>query len=261
MPMLTERQLWSVATGLDAGLFGKNVIFHQTVASTNDEARRLAGQHAPEGTIVVAEEQTAGRGRLGRSWQSPPGVSLMQSILFRPRLEPALTNRLVMVAGLAAADACEQVAGVQVDVKWPNDLQIGGRKLAGILPESALLGDRLAWVIVGIGLNVSQRFAGDDPLAATATSLRQASGHEIDRLALWREMLLRLHAWYARLDDPALDAAWAARCITLGQRVRVQVGEIVREGVAHHLDEAGALWLQTPDGDQHRIVAGEATLI
>ena len=259
--LLTERRVWSALTGLDAGVFGKNVVFRRQVGSTNDIARQLAEEHAPEGTIVIAEEQTAGRGRMGRTWESPPGVSLMQSILFRPNIETGLANRLVMAVGLAAAEACEAVADVRIDVKWPNDLQIGGMKVAGILPESALVGDRLAWVVVGIGINVNQEFAADHPLAGTATSLRMAAGREIDRLALLRETLVRLAVWYGRIGDDALHGAWAARCVTLGRRVRVQVGDRVIEGLAEGLDPAGALWVQGDEGQRRRVSAGEATIV
>jgi len=258
--LLTERQIWSALAGLDAGIFGKNVVFRQQVESTNDIARQLAEEHAPEGTIVSAEEQTAGRGRLGRTWESPPGVSLMQSILFRPDIEAGLANRLVMAVGLAAAEACEAVADERVDVKWPNDLQISGRKVAGILPESALVGDRLAWVVVGIGINVNQEFAADHPLADTATSLRMAAGQEIDRLAVLREMLVRLAGWYGQIGIDQLHLAWAERCVTLGRRVRVQVGGQVIEGLAEGLDPAGALWIRDDSAQRQRVSAGEATV-
>jgi len=259
--MLTERQVWSALAGLDAGMFGKNVVFQQQVGSTNDIARQLAEEHAPEGTLVIAEEQTAGRGRLGRTWESPPGVSLMQSILFRPDIEAGLANRLVMAVGLAAADACEAVADVRIDVKWPNDLQISGRKVAGILPESALVGDRLAWVVVGIGINVNQEFADDHPLAGTATSLRMAAGQEIDRLTVLREMLVRLAIWYVQIRANSLYRAWMDRCVTLGQRVQIRVGDSTVEGIAEDLDLAGALWVRADDGNLRLVSAGEATIL
>lgn len=261
MQLLTERQVWNVLAGLDAGVFGKNVVFRQQVGSTNDVARQLAEDHAPEGTLVIAEEQTAGRGRLGRTWESPAGVSLMQSILFRPTIEAGQANRLVMAVGLAAAEGCEAVAGVPIDVKWPNDLQIADRKVAGILPESALVEDQLAWVVVGIGINVNQEFPAGHPLGGRATSLRMAAGREIDRLEVLREMLARLAMWYDRLEDDGLQQAWMERCVTLGQRVRIQAGETVVEGLAETLDSAGALWVRGDDNRRQRVAAGEATVI
>jgi len=259
--LLTERQVWNALAGLDAGVFGKNVVFQQQVGSTNDIARQLAEDHAPEGTLVIAEEQTAGRGRLGRTWESPPGVSLMQSILFRPDIEAGQTHRLVMAVGLAAAEACETAAGMRIDVKWPNDLQINGRKVAGILPESALVGDRLAWVVVGIGINVNQQFDAEHQLAGTATSLRMGAGREIDRLEVLREMLIWLAAWYRQIEGEDLHLAWAERCITLGQRVRIRAGDRLVEGLAEGLDSAGALWLRGDNGQRQRMFAGEATVV
>src|SRR5690349_3110995 len=159
---------------VDAGVFGAALICQSQVTSTNDLLRNLALQGAPEGSVIIAEEQTAGRGRMGRTWVSQPGTSLTFTTLFRPSLPPDLVYRLVMVCGTAIADAVESVVPVKVDVKWPNDLQIGGLKITGILPESSLTGDRLDWVIVGTGINVSQKFEPPDPLAETATSIAVA---------------------------------------------------------------------------------------
>lgn len=259
--LITERQIWSALSGLDAGAFSRNVVFRQQVGSTNDLARQLAEEHAPEGTLVIAEEQTAGRGRMGRSWESPPGASLMMSILFRPDIQPAEVNRLVMAVGLATAEACEAVSDERIGIKWPNDLQISGLKVAGILPESALVGDRLAWAVVGIGINVNQEFTPDRSLWGTATSMRMAAGREFDRLAILRGMLARLAAWYPLIGSDNLHLTWAERCVTLGQRVRVQVGKKTVEGLAAALDRTGALWIQDDEQRRHRVTAGEATVL
>jgi BirA family biotin operon repressor/biotin-[acetyl-CoA-carboxylase] ligase len=261
MEPLSEESIRRALNGLDTGAFGGEVHYYARVGSTNDAARDLAEQGAPEGTLVIADEQIAGRGRMNRVWVAPAGANLLMTVLFRPTLPPALVQRLVMACGLAIAEAAEDAAGVQVDVKWPNDLQIGGRKFCGILPESTIVGERLAWVIVGTGVNVNQVFAADDPLAATATSLRLASGREIDRVRLLGEILANLKRWAAQTDSEALAATWRSRCVTLGQHIEVEGGGRRVAGLAEEIDGKGALWLRDAAGDLHRLVAGEATLV
>jgi BirA family biotin operon repressor/biotin-[acetyl-CoA-carboxylase] ligase len=238
------------------GLFGAQVHYAAQVGSTNDIVRQLAEEGAPEGTLVVADEQTAGRGRMGRRWLAPPNMALLMSLLFRPSLPPEEANRLVMACGLAAAEAIEARTGLAVDVKWPNDLQIGGAKVAGILAESELLGERLVYVVVGIGINVNMREDPAEKLLYPATSLLRETGRPVDRLALLGDFLERLDAWHSLLDRSELDAAWSARLVTLGQRV--VAGEV--EGVAERVDRAGALWVRDDAGELVRLTAGEVSL-
>jgi BirA family transcriptional regulator, biotin operon repressor / biotin---[acetyl-CoA-carboxylase] ligase len=184
------------------------------------------------------------------------------SLIFRPVIPPERTYRLVMASALALAEACEALSGVPVGIKWPNDVQIGGKKLAGILAESAVAGAGLAWVIVGVGVNVNQIFAPGDPLTATATSLRMSAGREFDRLALLSAFLEGLNGWHERLLDDALMVGWRARCVTLGRRVRVVVGgQQALEGLAEDIDADGALLLRDQAGVRHTLAAGEATLL
>ncbi len=260
MQQLSAERVHEALAGLDAGAFGANLHYYPRIGSTNDVARELAAQGAPEGTLVLADEQTAGRGRMARRWIAPPGSSLLLSILFRPALHPAAAYRLVMISGLATAEACEALAGVRVDIKWPNDLQTRGKKLGGILPESAIQGERLLWVVVGLGLNVSQEFAPPDPLAQSAISLRMAAAAPPDRAALLAGILTRLNAWYAQLGSDALVDAWRARCSTLGQRIVARTPGGIFTGWAEEIDANGALWLRTDDGQRHLLAAGEATI-
>jgi BirA family biotin operon repressor/biotin-[acetyl-CoA-carboxylase] ligase len=166
------------------------------------------------------------------------------SILFRPTLPPVDAYRLVMVAGLAYADACEQKTEQSIGVKWPNDLICGGKKVAGILAESAIEDQRLLWVIVGIGLNVNQVFEPSDPLAGTATSLRMYSGKHIDRVELLGQIASALHQWYARINEPVLIESWRNRCITLGQRVTVSAPSGNLTGFAEDVatEHCGYVW-------------------
>lgn len=260
MTPLSAERIRAALAGVDAGPFAENVRAFESVGSTNDVLRQMAGDGAPAGTVVVADEQTAGRGRMGRQWQAPPGSSLLFSVLFRPELPAGDVYRLVMACGLATAEAAEAAAGRRVDVKWPNDLQIGGKKLAGILPESAIVGERPLWVIAGVGLNVNQAFAAGDLLHETATSLRRASGRTLDRAVLLAQVLARLNVWTQQIGSEVLLDAWRGRCLTLGQRVRVETPGGAVEGVAEDITPQGALWLRDEAGQRHRIAAGEASL-
>jgi BirA family transcriptional regulator, biotin operon repressor / biotin---[acetyl-CoA-carboxylase] ligase len=259
MTVLSSDTIREAIDQSSAGVFGSEVHYHDQVESTNDILRELAEQGSPEGTLVIADEQVKGRGRMGRVWIAPPGTSLLMSILFRPTLAPIEAHRLVMVAGLAAAEASESVAGVRVDVKWPNDLQISGKKLAGILPESVIEGSLLKWVIIGMGMNVNQGFPPDDPLAHQATSLAAAVGQPVDRLALLGRIMSGVNYWNTRINSAGLAESWRNRCVTLGSRVHIAVPGNSLVGLAEDIDDNGALWLQTDDGERHHLTLGEAT--
>jgi len=247
--------------GVDRGVFGLSLVYQSQVGSTNDYLHSLASQGAPEGTVVIADEQTEGRGRLGRAWVAPPNTSLLFTTLFRPSLHPEYAHQLVMVAGLAIAEACEEMTGVTVDVKWPNDLQIGGKKFVGILLESSVMADQIEWLIVGTGINVNHRFEPADPLAETATSLRVACGQTIDRASLFALILRNYYHWHSRLGEDQLISAWRLRCITLGRRVSVQSQTGLVTGLAHNIGSSGVLHIKDDSGNVHFIHASEATII
>jgi BirA family transcriptional regulator, biotin operon repressor / biotin---[acetyl-CoA-carboxylase] ligase len=261
MGMLNEATIREAVGQTNAGPFGADIHYYPQVGSTNDILRDLADQGGLEGTLVITDEQVQGRGRMGRTWSAPAGTSLLMSLLFRPQLKPMDAHRLVMVAGLAAAQACESITGLQVDVKWPNDLQIKGKKLAGILPESAIEGSALKWVIIGMGINVNQRFPAQDPLAERATSLAAAGGQPVDRAELLAQIMSGIEAWNGRLRSTALSDAWRDRCTTLGKRVEIMTAQGVLVGIADNIDDNGALWLRTDNGQRHLLTLGEATII
>jgi BirA family biotin operon repressor/biotin-[acetyl-CoA-carboxylase] ligase len=240
------------------GPFGANTHYLAQVGSTNDVAKTLANEGAPEGTLVITDEQTAGRGRMGRRWLAPPNTALLVSLLFRPTLHATEANRLTMVVGLAAAEAIEAVTGLPVQVKWPNDLLVGGAKVAGILPESGLVGDELEYVVVGIGINVNMDEMPTETVewAYPATSLLREMNRPVDRLALLCELLAHLNRWHRSLHAHKLDRAWTERMVTLGQQVTAEG----LEGVAELVDRTGALWVRQQTGWLVRLTAGEATL-
>ncbi len=229
------------------------------LGSTNDAAKELGRRGAPEGTLVVAEAQDAGRGRLGRTWASPAGVGLYASLLLRPPLPPEELPRLTLTTAVAAARAVERTAGVRPGIKWPNDLLLGGRKLAGILTELETEAERLGYVVVGLGLNVNT--PGFPPeLADTATSLYLSTGRTHSRLALLRAFLEDLEGLYELFlarRFPEILAEWRARTVTLGRPARVRQGDREICGLAVGVDEDGALQLQTAGGQVMRVTSGE----
>jgi BirA family biotin operon repressor/biotin-[acetyl-CoA-carboxylase] ligase len=246
-----------------AGLrFGQPLHYFSEIGSTNDEARRLAEAGAPEGALVVADAQTAGKGRAGRRWLTPPGTALAFSLVLRPRLAAVEAARLTMLAGLAAAEAAEAVAVQPVALKWPNDVLVGGAKAGGILVESGLTGDRLDFAVIGIGLNVSAA----PPLEAVdfpATALQSPGAAPIDRWRLLGGILARMEALYplaTDADGEALRALWAARLAWLGESVEARTAEGEVAGRAEGVAVDGALLIRLPGGEVRRVLAGDVRL-
>ena len=236
-----------------------------SLPSTMVRAAELAAAGAPEGATVVADAQSAGRGRLGRAWLAPAGSSLLLTVVLRPRLAPEQGWLTVAAAGVALVDATAALLaaeGPAVGLKWPNDLLVGGRKAAGMLAEARSEGRRLDWVLLGVGVNVGQR-AGDFPaeLAARATSLRLAAGREVDRVALLGTWGERFAGAYRALADGEVDrtlAAYLERLDTLGRQVRAELlgGEAV-EGVAAGVGPGGALRVRTAAGAEVAVASGD----
>lgn len=261
-------ELAQVRARLTTAYVGREMVYQARLGSTNDLAQEMARRRAPEGTLVIADEQTAGRGRLGRQWLSPPGTNLLMSLIFYPPLAPAQAQRMTMVCALAVADALQCVAGLRADIKWPNDILLRGKKAAGVLTELGLQGDALAHTVVGIGLNVNLSASQmPDPLRQTATSVAIERGEPVSREALLAAILNGVERRYERMrrGESPVDE-WSARLATLGQWVRVSdmSGDAataeVWEGRAERVDEDGALWLRLDDGTRRRVLAGDVTL-
>ncbi len=218
------------------------------IDSTNRYLCREARQGAPEGTVVVAEHQSAGRGRMDRRWESPHGASLLASALFRPDFDPAELHLCTVAMARAAAEACRREAGVGPVLKWPNDLMVGGEKLAGVLAEADLEGAGGCAVVVGIGLNIDW----PGPAEGAGTCLRDLGAAPVDRELMLASLLGALSARRALLDSAAgrreVAAEFRSRCSTLGRRVRVELVAEAVVGVALEVDDAGHLVIGTPSG-------------
>ena len=256
---------------------GRPTFYYGSVGSTNDVAHRRAAGGAPEGLLVLAEEQTAGRGRQDHKWWAPPGSSLLMSLLLRPSLPAGGAGQLTMCLGLGAIEGIEAITGLRPALKWPNDLLLDDRKLAGMLGELSLDGPRIDYAVLGLGLNVNLDFAAayeegsaqgsgasgvPANVVATATSLQMALGHPVDRLPLLAAILARSEAWYDHLLAGApVHQAWSERLATLGQRIRVVLASSVIEGIAAGASPEGALLVRTDDGKVETIWAGDVSAV
>ena len=254
---------WSAAADPSRRI-GRTVEYHAEIGSTNDRAREALASGAPEGVAVVADLQTAGRGRRGRTWSSPAGVNLMVSVGVRPRIEGSDAGLLGIAAALAVRDACAaQVPGAELQVRWPNDVVDGdGRKLAGLLVETAMEDGRLAEAVIGIGINVNWS-EGDMPqeVRDRATSLMELAGHPIDRVALLSAMLAALDGALAALEGNESPVARLAKVSALdGRHVTVDLGSDRLLGVAAGVSEQGLLLLDT-DAGRVALAVGEVVAV
>ncbi len=244
---------------------GREVVWLDTVDSTNDECkRRAAHQSYPHGLAVIAGRQTRGKGRRGRSFQSLEGQGLYLSALWTPPGDPEAVSQLTAWVAVAVAAAVEQTTGLKVDVKWPNDLQIGGKKLCGILTELSLepRTQAVQYVVVGIGVNLTQTAADFGPeLAPIAVSLAQA-GAEVSREELAAAILDELDA--LAVDFPSQREKYLTKyrqeCVTLGQEVTIFRPTSTQDAVAMDVDESFALLVRYPDGTVERVTSGEVSV-
>lgn len=236
----------------------------ETVDSTNTAAKALAAQGAPRGTAVLAECQTGGRGRLGRQFDSPPGMGVYLSVVLRPEVEPQRLLPLTCYVAAALCDALEETVGLRPEIKWTNDLLLGGKKLAGILTELTLEAEsqRVQYAVVGVGINCGQRKEDFPPgLRETACSLAMA-GRSVDRNGLAASMLMHLAALSGTLLSD--QAEWMRKyrygCVTIGRQVRLLGGESCREGLALGVDDQGALLVDFGDGRPRPVQSGEVSI-
>lgn len=246
---------------LETRVIGGDIIHYDEVASTADVARDLAESGAPEGTVVIAERQTAGRGRLGRTWLTTPGTSIALSVVLYPPLPPAQVPLLSLAAGLAAAAAVKTTTGAEAGLKWPNDIYLEGKKVGGVLLEMAAELDRVKWVTAGIGLNVSSDFSGTE-LKGSATSLAAGLGREVSRLDTAAALLNEFDRLYGlALEGELAPISEGFRSLDMlyGHDVEVRDGSRLVSGEASGIDDSGHLLVRS-SGAIIAIAGGEATL-
>jgi len=249
---------WSITEGLKTRFIGQRLLYYPSLPSTMATARQVARQGAAEGTVIIADEQTAGRGRLKRAWLTPRG-NLALSVILSPSL-PSLTS-LIMLASLAVVRSIESVTGLKPQIKWPNDVLLNGKKVSGILIENDFLGDKVAYSIIGIGIDVNLKLADFPEIQPIATSLSDELGKEVSRLKLIRHLLVEMENLYLGLSSGgSLYEEWRDNLVTLGKIVRATTDDAVYDGMAESVDRDGSLLLRRRDGTSVKIVAGDVTL-
>src|SRR5271170_7611989 len=251
-------------TSVSPKIIGRDIRVFKETTSTNDVIEKLARDGVKEGVVVFAESQTKGRGRLGRKWISPAHKGLWFSILLRPDLRPQETTQLTVASATALRRAIQSETGLKPEIKWPNDILIGGKKVAGILTELSAELDKVRYVILGIGIDVNLD-AGEFPaeLKKIATSLKIEAGEIISRAELATAILRALDEDYSRICAGKFSGVadeWEENCVTIGKNVTVQIGERKIRGRAESLDDDGALLLRTEHGHLERITGGDVTL-
>jgi BirA family biotin operon repressor/biotin-[acetyl-CoA-carboxylase] ligase len=256
--MVKELSAAAITKGLKTTIVGRKVVYLKSTASTMDVARAEALKGAAEGTVIIAGEQTGGRGRLKRQWLSPKGNIALSIILY-----PDIVHLpyLVMIASLAVVHSIESVTGVKGQIKWPNDVLIDGKKACGILIENQVKGNKASYSIVGIGINVGLNTADYAEIADTAVSLKNNTEKGDLRLKLIHALLQEFDKLYVKLPHPKpIYKAWRDRLVTLGKNVTAICGNQVIEGVAKAVNEDGSLWIRGAEGTLTKVVAGDVTL-
>ena len=240
-----------------------NLYYFDTIDSTNTRAKEMAAQGAPHGTVLIADSQTGGRGRMGRSFHSPAGCGIYLSMLLRPQHPAKDLMHLTCATAVAASDGIQAATGLRPGIKWTNDLVVGKKKLGGILTELSLDGSgNVDYAVIGIGVNCSQD-TKDFPkeIRQIATSLQLATGKSIDRAAVIGQLLVALQHMSENLQNSAeILRAYRANCITIGQEISLVRGEEIRHGKALDVDDEGALVVEFCDGVTQSVQSGEVSV-
>jgi BirA family biotin operon repressor/biotin-[acetyl-CoA-carboxylase] ligase len=254
-----------IAAGLSSKRIGRRIVCVRETESTNQFAFRTAEEGAGDGTVVLAESQTGGKGRLGRRWESPPGVNLYCSVILRPPILPVNAPQLTFLSAVAVARAIESVTHLQPRIKWPNDILVHERKVAGLLNEMSAETDTVHWVVLGIGVNINMvREQFPDDLRYPASSLLLEEGSPVSRVEFTRSLLSILDSLY---DDflyrgfESVREEWLARAMIQGQRVAVSAGDADMEGTVVGIDMDGALLLRRCDGSSQRVLSGDVRFV
>lgn len=250
-----------ILSGLSTGLIARNIHFFSSLDSTNIKAYELGRLGAPEGSAVIAETQTRGKGRIGRRWESPPGLNLYVSIILRPPVPPQSAHNLTFLSAVALAESIEAFISRKPEVKWPNDILIDGKKTAGILLEMDSEPDRVHFVIAGIGVNLNMKHSMlPEVIRPIATSVSEKAGREIDRAQFARSLFSSMEKWYKVYLNggfgPILDA-WKGFFTMEGKALKVTSFDKVTTGVCAGVDPDGALLLKTASGDVMRVISGD----
>jgi len=248
-----------IKSRLNTRFVGQQLYYYHRLATTMETAKELARKGTAEGTVIIADTQTAGKGRLGRAWLSPEG-SLAMSLILKPSLDNL--PQLVMIASLAVVRTIKKVAGLETQIKWPNDILIKGKKVCGILIENEVKGDRVNFAIIGIGINVNFNPLAFPEISDIATSLAHELGAEVSKIELIGALLSELEQLYLEAQAGApIYREWQENMGMLGRWIQVKTGEAVEQGKAETVTQNGNLILRRADGSLAEIVAGDVTVL
>lgn len=247
-----------VSCGLHTAWAGRKIVYFPETDSTNRRARLLAQEGAPHGTLVLADKQTAGRGRRGRGWISPAGEGIFMSLLLRPNVHPSQVAKLSLLTALAVANAIALETGLDAQIKWPNDIVIAGRKVCGLLLEMTADESAVYDVVAGVGINVHQKEL-DPEIAHTASSLDLLAGKTFSRAALVRAFLVEFEKAMA-LSDEAMMGLYQARSATLGQKVQVIALTGTFTGTARGITDSGSLLVEDEEGAMREVLAADVSV-
>jgi len=241
--------------------FGHTIDYHEVCASTQPIAHQLAQAGAPDGTVILCEEQTAGKGRLARAWTSTQGKGIWMSVVIRPDIPPTKAPQFTLIAAVAVARAIEVISDVRAEIKWPNDLLINGKKCTGILTELQADIDRVHSIILGIGVNVNQRLLDfPEEIQSIATSILMITGQPVDRAKLVAQILYHLEIYsdmYVKHGFTPLKILWESYSCTLGKRIKAIMVHQQIEGIALGITDDGVLQVKTDDGKIHGIYSAD----
>lgn len=253
---MTREQIQS---GLGTQWAGQDIVYFEEIDSTNRYAKKLAAEGAAHGTLVLADTQTAGRGRRGRGWISPAGSSISMTLILRPDMPPAQVAKISLLTALATANAIRRVTGLNARIKWPNDIVSEGRKVCGMLLEMDATQERVASVVAGVGINVHQT-QFDSEIAHSASSLDLLAGRRISRAAIVRAFLQEFEQAWA-LGDEAMMRAYRERSATIGQRVQVIGLSGTFTGTAEGVTDSGSLLVRADeDGGVREVLAADVSV-
>ncbi|WP_442594492.1 biotin--[acetyl-CoA-carboxylase] ligase [Neobacillus sp. D3-1R] len=250
-----------IRLGLKTNFLGHTIQYEESVESTQKIAQRLAYENAPEGTIVVAEEQLSGRGRMDRKWYSPKYTGVWMSIILRPNIPLAKAPQLTLIAAVAVVQSIEELTGLSPEIKWPNDILINGKKMTGILTELQAEADRINSVIMGIGINVNQQIK-DFPseIQEIATSIAIEKGSKISRAAIIRSVLFHLEKLYQLYLDKGfypIKLLWEGYAISIGKNIKARTLTNIIEGKALGITDDGVLRIEDKEGNIHHVYSAD----
>lgn len=252
-----------IIDNLKKTIFSKKIEIFENIESTNTFANEIAGKGAPEGTVIIAEEQNAGKGRMGRIWVSPKYANLLMSVIIRPEIHVEEIFALNMVMALAVTDAIKDIFGLNAKIKWPNDIYLNMKKLGGILTEISAKGREIDYAVVGLGLNVNWKPETVSEMRYPAICLSEEVGYEVSREKIISTILIKLELFYRMVSKGLANKLlklWSDRSILTGKTVEIDTGTGTVSGRVFGIDRRGSLIIESEEGNEQRVIFGDVSV-